>query len=193
MPQKSGKATAKKVSASRAKKGKRLLVTCKSIMSTHAMKHLASSLHGMMLTDQDGQIFQVVAVRVDEPAHRIYGMCQEMIEAAPSMFAPASIMSDELEHPQKKALQVELSLRVENNNKFIRGKTKVRAQIEAQVLSRYAMEKHPNGCEYTLTIPYDTDEEQERIIYNENLARGRHHGRYALLLYRGRCKRAGWI
>jgi len=136
-------------------------------MSAYAMQHLAKSLHGMMLTDPDGQILQVVAVRVDEQARRIYGKLQEMVEAAPYMFAPAQSASEQ-KQPQK-TLQVELYLRVENNNKFIRGKTKVRAQIEAQVLSQYAMEKHSNGCEYTLTIPYDTDEELERIIYDEIL------------------------
>jgi hypothetical protein len=167
MPQKSGKTTTRKTPASQAKKGERLLATCEPVLSAYAMQHLAKSLHGMMLTDPDGQIFQVVAVRVDEPARRIYGKFQEMIEAAPSLFAPATSVSEQ-EKPHK-TLQVELYLRVENNSKFVRGKTKARAQIEAQVLSQYDMEKHPNSCEYTLTIPYDTDEELERIISDEIL------------------------
>jgi len=169
MPQKSGKTTTRKTSASRAKKGERLLVTCEPIMSAYAMQHLAKSLHGMMITDQDGQIFQIVAVRVDEPARRIYGKFQEMIEAAPYMFAPMSNVKNEQQEKTHKTLQVELYLRVENNNKFVRGKTRARAQIEALILSQYAMEKHPNGCEYTLTIPYESDEELERIISDEIL------------------------
>ena len=169
MPQKSGKeATKKTPTTRRAKKGERLLATCEPIMSVYAMKHLAASLHGMMLTDPDGRIFQVVAVRVDEPARRIYSKFQEMVETAPYLFASASRVKSEQESPHK-TLQVELYLRVENNSKFVRGKTKARAQIEAQVLSRYAMEKHPSGCEYTLTIPYETDEELERIIYEDIL------------------------
>jgi hypothetical protein len=43
-------------------------------------------------------------------------------------------MEDEQE---EKTIQVELWLRVENNNKFIRGKTKARARIEQSVLSHY--------------------------------------------------------
>jgi hypothetical protein len=59
-------------------------------------------------------------------------------------------------------------LRVENNNKFVHGKTKVRASIEQSVLSQYAMKKG-NGWEYILTIPYHTDEELDRIIYDDLL------------------------
>ena len=169
MPEKSGKEAPKKAPITgRAKKGERLLATCEPIMSAYAMKHLAASLHGMMLTDPDGRMFQVVAVRVDEPARRIYGKFQEMVEAAPYVFAPASHVKSEQEPPHK-TLRVELYLRVENNSKFVRGKTRAREQIEAQVLSRYAMEKHPSGCEYTLTIRYETDEELERIIYEDIL------------------------
>jgi len=102
---------------SQAKKGERLLATCEPIMGPYAMKHLAASLHGMMLTDPDGRIFQVVAVRVDEQAFKICGKCQEMIEAAPYMFVLASSVSEQ-EKPQK-TLQVELYLRVENNIYYI--------------------------------------------------------------------------
>ena len=68
-----------------------------------------------------------------------------------------------------KTIKVELYLRVENNNKYIRGKGKVRDEIERYILSQYAMEKHPNGVDYTLTIPYETDEQLERIIYRDIL------------------------
>jgi hypothetical protein len=68
----------------------------------------------------------------------------------------------------KKVMKVRLWLRVENNSKFVRGKGKVRAEIEQWVLSQYAMEKvRKDGCEYLLSIPYETEEELERIIYNE--------------------------
>lgn len=68
----------------------------------------------------------------------------------------------------KKVIKVRLWLRVENNNKFIRGKSKVRAEIEQWVLQQFGMEKlQKDGYEYLLSIPYDTEEELERIIYNE--------------------------
>lgn len=117
MSQKSVQRTAKKTLESLAKKGERLLATCEPIMSAYAMKRLAASIHGMMLTDPDGRIFQVIAVRVDTQAFKIYGKCQEMIEAAPFMFAPASSVNEQ-EKPQK-TLQVELYLRVENNSNYV--------------------------------------------------------------------------
>ena len=75
-------------------------------------------------------------------------------------------MSDE----EKKTLQVNLWLRVENNNKFIRMKSKVRDRIERRILSQYGMQKNrPDGWEYTLTISYSTDEELESVIYDDIL------------------------
>lgn len=68
-----------------------------------------------------------------------------------------------------KTIKVELYLRVENNSKFVRGKGKVRDEIERYILSQYQMEKHPNGVEYTLTIPYETEEHLEQIIYRDIL------------------------
>ena len=157
MPQKSGREIIKKTPTTRrAKKGEHLLATCEPIMSVYAMKHLAASLHGIMLTDPEGRIFQVVAVRVDEPARRIYGKFQEMIETAPYLFAEAERVKSEQESPHK-TLQVELYLRVENNSNYVRGKGKVRDEIERSILRQYAMEKHPSGVEYTLIIPFETD------------------------------------
>lgn len=69
---------------------------------------------------------------------------------------------------QPKVMKVRLWLRVENNSKFVRGKGKVREEIERQILSHYSMEK-PNKerGEYLLAIPYTSDEELDRIIYHE--------------------------
>jgi hypothetical protein len=67
-----------------------------------------------------------------------------------------------------KVMKVSRWLRVENNNKQIRGKTKVRDEIEQWVLSRYQMTKdRPDGWEYELSIPYQTDEELDAIIYED--------------------------
>jgi len=68
-----------------------------------------------------------------------------------------------------KTVKVELYLRVENNSKFVRGKGRVREEIERYILRQYALEKHPNGVDYTLTISYETDEQLERIIYQDIL------------------------
>jgi predicted nuclease of restriction endonuclease-like (RecB) superfamily len=80
-------------------------------------------------------------------------------------------LTGDTEHPQpasSKVMKVNLWLRVENNNKHIRGKKKAREEIEDQVLSRYQMKKErPEGCDYQLTIPYETDKDLDATIYDE--------------------------
>lgn len=64
-------------------------------------------------------------------------------------------------------MQVKLFLRVENNSKFVRGRKKATEEIERDVLEYYAMQTpHKDRGEYLLTIPYDTDEELDKIIYD---------------------------
>jgi hypothetical protein len=81
-------------------------------------------------------------------------------------------MSGERPQPDSpRVIKINLWLRVENNNKHIRGKTKAREEIEQWVLSHYRMKKHrPDGWEYDLSIPYRTDEELDAIIYDDILA-----------------------
>lgn len=67
--------------------------------------------------------------------------------------------------PQPQTIKVELYLRVENNNKFVRGKTRARQSIENFVLSPYAMEKpRKDSWEYTLTIPYQSELDLDNTI-----------------------------
>lgn len=55
-----------------------------------------------------------------------------------------------------------LWLRVENNSKFVRGKSKSRRFIEELYLSRYHVKKlSKNGWEYELTFEYKNDEDLE--------------------------------
>jgi len=64
-------------------------------------------------------------------------------------------------------IDVELWLRVENNSKFVRGKTKARAWIEDSVLRRYAMRKpDANRSDYILSLTYGTDAELDATIYD---------------------------
>lgn len=66
-----------------------------------------------------------------------------------------------------KEVEVTLWLRVENNNKFTRGKTKVRRDIENYVLSHYNMKKpDKNGWEYQLTIPYIDEADLEKKVHD---------------------------
>ena len=67
-----------------------------------------------------------------------------------------------------RVMKVKLWLTVENNSKFVRGKSKSLNEIEWRVLSCFDMEKSDkNGSEYILSIPYTTDEELDRIINEE--------------------------
>jgi len=77
------KSTTRKKSTptSRARKGERLLVTCAPIVTDYMMEDLAQTLHGSFFTDPEGRYQQVVAVRIDDRARKIYGKCQEMYEA----------------------------------------------------------------------------------------------------------------
>ena len=53
---------------------------------------------------------------------------------------------------------------------LVRGKTRSREDIEWDILRRYQMEKpDKDGHRYILTIPYETDEELDRIIYDDIL------------------------
>ena len=65
----------------------------------------------------------------------------------------------------KKTALITLWLRVENNNKFVRGKKKVRERIEDQLLSNYQM-KNPDGWEYELVFRYENDEDLEKQVYD---------------------------
>jgi len=78
-----------------------------------------------------------------------------------------------------KTLKVTLHLRVENNNKFVRGKKRSREDIERFVLAHYSMRKpDPKGYDYELTIPYENDKDLDDTVYEilqeaSNIADGR--------------------
>lgn len=69
--------------------------------------------------------------------------------------------------PEKKVMPIEISIRVENNNKYVRGKKRSIEDIENYVLYDYDMKKL-GGWEYELKIPYenekDLDEQIDEIV-----------------------------
>jgi hypothetical protein len=93
-----------------------------------------------------------------QTTERYLGTRQDLVEAAndhlglrwtatagpPKPTAPANV---------KKTAVVELWLRVENNNKFVRGKQRARAYIENYHLRLYGMRK-VGACDYELTFSY---------------------------------------
>ncbi len=93
----------------------------------------------------------------------------EFVPLEPRNTVQDGTLGEDTAHPQaepaERTVEVELWLRVENNNKFVRGKTQSRREIEQQVFSRYGMRKRsPDGWEYVLTIQHESDEDLERII-----------------------------
>jgi hypothetical protein len=64
-----------------------------------------------------------------------------------------------------KTTTVTLWLRVENNNKFVRGKERAREGIERFRLRRYGMKKL-GGWEYELTFSYQDDADLDRQVHD---------------------------
>jgi DNA invertase Pin-like site-specific DNA recombinase len=60
--------------------------------------------------------------------------------------------------------KIRMHLRIENNNKFVRGKGKVRKSIEQYLTYYYKMEIMAN--EYILYVSYTTIEELEKTVYD---------------------------
>jgi DNA-binding Lrp family transcriptional regulator len=77
---------------------------------------------------------------------------------------PIKLLPD-VKNPIEKQIQVKLYLFIENNSKFVRGKKKVRENIERFYLSQYQYQKlYKDGYDYILTIPYETEEELNETI-----------------------------
>ena len=66
------------------------------------------------------------------------------------------------EEPPKVAT-ILLTLRIENNSKFVRGKKRTIEHVESFYLDQYDATRRPNG-EYELKVPYDTDEELDEAV-----------------------------
>lgn len=66
---------------------------------------------------------------------------------------------------QPKTAIVTLSLWVENNSKFVRGKKRAREDIERHHLLFYGMKKLANG-DYELAIPYEDDADLDKTVYD---------------------------
>ncbi|AOU50693.1 recombinase family protein [Legionella pneumophila] len=67
----------------------------------------------------------------------------------------------------QKIAVVEVWLRVENNNKFVRGKNESRRQIEQYCFSSFDMvKKDKDGWEYILKVPYTNDKDLDKTLYD---------------------------
>ena len=67
--------------------------------------------------------------------------------------------------PRKKTTKIKMWLEIENNSKFVRGKSKSRKDIELFLLPRFnAVKLTKGGSDYELTFEYESDEDLERQI-----------------------------
>ncbi|WP_081415119.1 recombinase family protein [Ectobacillus panaciterrae] len=79
--------------------------------------------------------------------------------------APSTIYSWlKQESTQTDTAKIRMWLRIENNNKFVRSKGKVRESIEHFLKDNYKMEIIAN--EYIIYVPYTTVDELEKTVYN---------------------------
>ncbi len=77
--------------------------------------------------------------------------------------------------PKSKVMKLSVYLRVENNSKFVRGKSRARDDIERLVLARYQMQKPTkDSWDYLLLVPYQTKEELDRTIHDSILREASH-------------------
>ncbi|MCB1067654.1 MAG: recombinase family protein [Simkania sp.] len=70
---------------------------------------------------------------------------------------------------EPKVMPIEISIRVENNSKYVRGKKRSIEDIENYVLYDYDVKKL-DDCEYELKIPYENEKDLEREI--DEIVRG---------------------
>ena len=67
----------------------------------------------------------------------------------------------------EKTAKIELNLRVENNSKYVRGKTKTRNNIETYLKHNYNMKKpDPKGWDYIIYVKYKTIKDLKDTVYD---------------------------
>lgn len=95
-------------------------------------------------------------------------ICQQLSISRGTFYNYLRYRGVELGTPRKmkKVVEVEIWLRVERNNKYVRGKKRAREEIEDYTFAQYNMKKpRKDGWIYTLSIPHRTDEELDDIVY----------------------------
>ena len=98
-----------------------------------------------------------------DPSRSVTSICEHLGISRPTYYRYISLKVEP--EPISKTTQVKFWLRVENNNKFIRRKKKVREWIERFCLSPYQMkQKAKDSWEYELTIAYDNEQHLDQQI-----------------------------
>ena len=107
---------------------------------------------------KEGFTRQAVAEKLDIGIASVYRILKTYQEKNPTTLLPGS-------RSKLKIATLEVSLMVENNSKFVRGKKKAREYIEDDWHSNYEMKKlEKDGWDYVLKVPYESMEELEETV-----------------------------
>ncbi len=108
---------------------------------------------------KEGFTRQAVAEKLDIGIASVYRILKTHQEKNPTISLPGS-------RSRLKIATLEVSLMVENNSKFIRGKKKAREYIEDDWKSHYDMKKlKKDGCDYVLKVAFESIKELEKSVY----------------------------
>jgi DNA invertase Pin-like site-specific DNA recombinase len=121
----------------------------------------------------DAEKVAMAKTLMDDPNNSIKSICKMLNVSKSTLYRylkkynnKENITEEEIK-PVEKVIKVKLYLRVERNSKFVRGIKKSKREIEDHVLYYYNYEKLDNeGCEYILTIRYNTEKELDNTIYD---------------------------
>ncbi|KZY34791.1 DNA invertase [Oleiphilus sp. HI0043] len=107
---------------------------------------------------KEGLTREAVAKKLDIGIASVYRILKKYQENNPSSPLPGS-------RSKIKIAVLDVRLYIENNSKFVRGKKKVRDDIEYEWSKYYDAQKlHPEGYDYLLKVPYESLEELDSTI-----------------------------
>jgi DNA invertase Pin-like site-specific DNA recombinase len=117
----------------------------------------AKSIEVIELIKQ-GLTREAVAKKLDIGIASVYRIQKKHLENNPSSPLPGS-------RSKIKIATLEITLNIENNSKFVRGKKKVREDVEYS-WSRYGdvQKLHPDGHDYILKVSYASQEELDSTV-----------------------------
>lgn len=113
--------------------------------------------HKVIELINEGYTRQSVATQLNISIASVYRILKEYRENHPTTPLPGT-------RSKRKVATLEIELRIENNSKFVRGKKKVREDIEHDWLFHYDMTKTPSD-DYQLKVSYESEQELEETVY----------------------------
>ena len=145
------------------KKWERCLATLRQVRANHryAVKSVKIPKDTYALLKDCADQLQL---NLSQTIHSALIALGQTLTLSQSLEQASQVSSPIVEITQSNTIKLKLFLHVENNSKFVRGKGKVRKEIE-DFLEGYDVQKSQhNDWEYVLTVEYDSAEDLEEII-----------------------------